>query len=218
MMAVTLIVPITRMVDSFLIINILSKYLSNATAVYGLYSGAVESIIGMPISICYAFAITIIPIVSKAKKQGEKYHVKSLQAVGYTLVFSLAFSIMLFTFSRVVVSLLYSGLNAANKEIVANMLKLSSISVLLLPVMQTLNASINAMGSYKITIFSGLISSAIKIILSIQFLKIENISIFGAILSDIFCYLVACFINLGYIIYSGFIKNKNSNSKKVQNV
>ena len=84
--------------------------------------------------------------------------------------------------------------------------------------MQTLMACVNAMGKYKITIISGVISAVFKIIISIQFLKIENINIFGAIISDIFCYLVACFINLSYIIYSGFLKNKFLSKTKVQNV
>ena len=217
-MIATVIMPLTRTVDSFLILNILGGYIQNATAVYGLYSGAVESIVSLPVSCCYALAITSIPIISKLKKEGGNYHKKSLQAVGYTLALSVAFSLLLYIFSPLAVKVLYNGLSADSKLLTVNMLRLSCISVILLPLMQTLIASVNAMGKYKITIISGVISSVFKIIMSLQFLKIENINIFGAIISDIFCYLVACFVNLSYIIYSGFTKNKFSVKTKVQNV
>ena len=32
-------------------------------------------------------------------------------------------------------------------------------------------------------------------------MKIITFNVFGAIISDIFCYLVACFVNISYIIY-----------------
>ncbi len=217
-MVATVIMPLIRTIDSFLILNLLGGYLENATAVYGLYSGAVESIISMPVSFCYALAITSIPIISKLKKEGGNYHKKSLQAVGYTLALSSVFAVLTFIFSPLAVKLLYSGLSDGNKLLTVNMLRLSCVSVLLLPLMQTLMACVNAMGKYKITIISGVISAVFKVIISIQFLKIENINIFGAIISDIFCYLVACFINLSYIIYSGFLKNKFLSKTKVQNV
>ena len=92
------------------------------------------------------------------------------------------------------------------------MLKLSSLSILLLPIMQTLVASINAIGRYKVTIISGVFGAVTKIVLSILLLKNPNINVFGAIISDIFCYLVACFVNLSYIIYIN-IKLKVQNER-----
>lgn len=212
MMIATIIMPLTRAIDSGLILNIVGNYSLYATEYYGLYSGAVESIVSLPVSFCYALAVTSIPIISKLKKDGKNHLKKTYQATFYTLVLSSVFAVGTYLFSSVVVNILYSGLTIAHKTITVNMLKLSCISILLLPVMQTLVACINATGSYKITIVSGLLGALTKIFLSLLLLKNPNINVFGAIISDIFCYLVACFLNLSYIIYSN-IKIKVQNER-----
>lgn len=219
MMVATIIMPLTRTVDSFLILNIVGGYLNNATAVYGLYSGAVESIVSLPISFCYALAVTSIPIVSRLKKEGGNFYGKIMQSVIYTALCSMVFSILTYAFSGVAVNILYSRLSASNKIITINMLKLSSLSVFLLPIMQTLIACINALGRYKITIISGGLSAVFKIGASLALLKIASLNVFGAIISDIFCYLVACFVNLSYIIYSKVfkrLKNEQDNRYRLR--
>ena len=201
MMVATIIMPLTRTVDSFLILNIVGSYLDTATAVYGLYSGAVESIVSLPVSFCYALAVTSIPIISRLKKEGSNYYNKIIESVKLTLLCSVFFGVLTYAFSNFAVNVLYSRLSNTDKLIAINMLKLSSISVIFLPVMQTLIACVNALGKYKITIASGIISAIFKIGLSSILLKIVTFNVFGAIISDIFCYLVACFVNISYIIY-----------------
>lgn len=201
MMVATIIMPLTRTVDSFLILNIVGGYLDTATAVYGLYSGAVESIVSLPVSFCYALAVTSIPIISRLKKEGSNYYNKIMESVKLTLLCSVFFGVLTYAFSNFAVNILYSRLSNTDKLIAINMLKLSSISVIFLPIMQTLIACVNALGKYKITIASGIISAIFKIGLSSILLKIVTFNVFGAIISDIFCYLVACFVNISYIIY-----------------
>ncbi len=201
MMVATIIMPLSRTVDSFLILNIVGGYLDTATAVYGLYSGAVESIVSLPVSFCYALAVTSIPIISRLKKEGGNYYSKIIESVKLTLLCSVFFGVLTYAFSNFAVNILYSRLSNTDKLIAINMLKLSSISVIFLPVMQTLVACVNALGKYKITIASGIISAIFKIGLSSILLKIVTFNVFGAIISDIFCYLVACFVNISYIIY-----------------
>ncbi|MBQ3235822.1 MAG: polysaccharide biosynthesis protein [Clostridia bacterium] len=206
MMAVTLIIPIVRTVDSFLIINLLKTYLSNATELYGLLTGAVESLISMPISVCYALAITSIPVISRLKKKGGDYLSKCYNSILLTFLLSMAFGAIVYLFSPFAVDVLYGGLSEQNKWAIVDMLKVSSISVVTLSLMQTTVACVNSLGKFKVTVTSGVIAGAIKIVLSVILLKNPKINIFGAIYSDIFCYFVASFLNLSYIIYSDFKK------------
>lgn len=219
MTVATIIMPITRTVDSFLILNIVKSYSVNATEYYGLYSGAVESIVSLPVSFCYALAVTSIPIISKLIANGENHLKKIYQAVFYTLCLSALFSLITCVFSKTAINILYSGLSSAHKEIAVKMLRLSSLSVLFLPIMQTLVACVNATGNYKVTILGGVLGAIVKIILSIILLKNPSINVFGAIISDIFCYLVACFVNLSYIIYSSIklkVQNERNNHYRVR--
>lgn len=210
MMAVTLIMPLIRFVDSFLILNVLSKYLENATSLYGIYSGVVESIVSLPIAVLYSLAVTSVPIVSKLKKNGENYTKKILKIVLLTFILGVILGALLCLFSPLIIKILFNNLSENNKLIAVNMLKLSSLSVVFLSTMQTLIASLNACGFFKITIINTIISGFIKIISTLLFLKIPKINIFGAVFSDVLCYLIACFLNLSYIIYK-LIKLRRNN-------
>lgn len=216
MMTATLIIPLTRTVESFLIINILSGYLTNATGLYGLYSGAVESIISMPVSVCYGVAVSIVPIISKLKAKNQSYEKKSMQAINLTFLLSIIFGLTLIVFKDLIINVLYVKLSVENKILISKMLKISSLSVIGLSLMQTTVAIINASGNYKVSIFSGIVSATLKIIISIRLLKIQSLNVFGAIIADIFCYFVACFINLSYIIYSNLKKYPKTGAKCIK--
>ena len=216
MMTATLIIPISRTIDSFLIINIISKYLSNATQLYGLYSGAVESIISMPVSVCYAVAVSVVPIISRLKSTNNDYSKNSMQAIVLTFSLSLVFAVLLLAFRNVGVNILYSKLTVENKQVISKMLKLSSLSVVGLSLMQTTVAIINASGNYKVSILSGVFSGVIKVLVSVTLLRVETLNVYGAIIADIFCYFVACFINLSYIIYSGYKNYANTGAKCIK--
>ncbi len=211
MMAITLIIPLIRTVDSFLIINIISTYSSRATELYGILTGAVESVISLPISVCYGLAISSIPIISRLKKSNEHYGDKSIKILFLTLLLASLLAGLTYLFSPLIIRLLYGGLNVQAREFAIEMLKVSSLSIVFLSLMQTSVAILNSLGKFKVTTFSGIIAGVVKIILSIILLSTPKINIFGAIYSDIVCYFVACFINLGYSISKEF-------TKKVQNV
>ena len=76
--------------------------------------------------------------------------------------------------------------------------------------MQSLIASVNAMGKTKVSLIAVAIAGAIKTAISLILLPNPKIGVYGAIYSDISCYFVACFIILGYIIY---IKQKDKKGK-----
>ena len=219
MMAITLIVPLIRTVDSFLIINIISNYSSKATELYGILTGAVESVISLPTTLCYAIAISSIPVISRLKKSGENYFYESVKTISITIVLASLLGVLTYIFSPLIIKLLYGGLGDYGKTVAIETLKISSLSVVFLSLMQTSVAIVNALGKFRITLLSGILGGVFKIILSILLLSNPKINIFGAIYSDIVCYFVACFVNLGYIIYNDVkrrLKNVQDNRYRVR--
>ncbi len=204
----TIIMPLVRTVESFIIFNILNGYLSNATSLYGLYSGAVESLVGVPVSILYSIAVTTVPIISGEKESKYKRTKKPLIL---TLIGSIIFAITFYFLSETAIKILYKRLSASDLLIAIKMAKLASLSVLTLPLMQTFNACLIALGHVFVPSITSLTASAIKIILSILLLKAKSINIFAVIITDIICYLVACLLNLVYIII------RNNKNKVVEN-
>ncbi len=199
----TIIMPLVRTVESFIIFNILNGYLTNATSLYGLYSGAVESLVGVPVSILYSIAVTSVPIISSEKENKYK---KTKKPLILTLIGSIVFATFFYFLSKPAVIILYRRLSASDLTIAIKMAKLASLSVLTLPLMQTFNACLIACGHILVPSITSLTASVIKIILSVFLLKVKSINIFAVIITDIICYLVACLLNLVYIIIRN---NKN---------
>lgn len=195
----TIVIPSARTIESFFVLNVIGSYSNNATALYGLYSGAVESIVSVPVSICYAIAVTSVPIISKLFSENKSVTKKSNQAITYTLILGTLFAIAFLTLSNVVVKIMYPNLSAQNSAVTINLLKLSSLSVILLPLMQTTASILIAIGKVYIPPITSVFSVVIKLITSYLLMKVPSINIFGAVISDILCYFVASVSNLVYI-------------------
>ncbi len=198
----SILIPLSRVLDSFLSINIISTYSSQATKLYGLYSGGVESIIGVPVSICYGIPVALIPLMSSAFKKGDTKMSKKIakSAILYTFILSCAFAAGVAVFSSLAVKILYFALDLQSKNTLIGLLKISSISIVFLSCVQTFNAikiSENKLYLPSIFLFVGI---AAKVVALLVLLPNPEINIFAVAISDILCYFVACFCNLGYYI------------------
>lgn len=207
----TLVLPTVRTIESFMIVNILKNYLDNATSLYGIYSGGVESIIGVPVSICYGIAVSLIPEVAK-QKDIKSRNAKIYESIFLTIILAVLFSLLLYAFSGIIVKVLYPSLYIEEKLLMIKMLKISAITVILLPLMQTSVAILISQSKTKVGVISGVCSGVIKLFLTYFLLKIPKINIFATIFTDIISYFVACFCNLVYIV----IITKKGSRKNVQ--
>ncbi len=200
----SLMLPLCRAADSFLVVNILKSYEASAISLYGIYSGSVESLVGVPVALCYGLAVSGLPIIScdKSGKTGGRM-------IWYTAALSFIFGICTFAFSGFLIRFLYGGLTENLKTTAINLLKISSVSVFTLPVLQASSTVLVGKGKAKISalhLFFGLI---VKVFIVCFLVKIPKVNIYGAAFSDIGCYFVATFLNLLYII-------KGEKSKEVR--
>lgn len=200
----SLMLPLCRAADSFLVVNILKSYETSAIALYGIYAGSVESLVGVPVALCYGLAVSGLPVISRDKsgKTGGR-------VIAYTAAFSFIFGICTFILSGFLIRFLYGGLSENLKNTAINLLKISSASVFLLPVLQASSTVLVGKGKAKrsaLHLFFGLI---IKVVIVCFLVKIPKVNIYGAAFSDIGCYFVATFLNLLYII-------KGEKSKEVR--
>lgn len=195
--------PLCRVCDSFLVINILKTYRMDGLNLYGIYTGNVESIIGVPVSICYGLAVSALPMISKNKEGKE-----SARLLFYTLIISVIFGAGVYIFGETAINLLYKSLSTPEKITAVNLLKISSVSVVLLPTLQASTMILIGKNKLYAPTISMLFGLVFKVILTIILVKIPKVNVYGTAFSDIGCYFVATFLNLLYII-------KVRNSKKV---
>lgn len=194
--------PLARVFDSFTIINTLKSYLDNSVDLYGIYTGSVETIIGVPVAVCYGIATATVPSVSAAFGKGDGCKAKktAFRSLAITLFASSLSFAFLGLFSKTVVNILYPKLSPESKYVTIKLLAFSSINVVLISLIQTeTSILVSLRKAYSPALFLGL-GLAVKFCVQIFLLKIPHINVFGALYSDILCYLVAVFGNLVYII------------------
>ena len=197
-----LLLPIARVFDSFTIINVIGKYSLRAAALYGLYTGSVESVIGVPVALCYGAAISALPQISSAAAKNDCKSVKSkiVEAIAVTIFPASLFSAVIAIFSPLITRILFGGFTTADAIIVSKLLSYSAINVCLLSLVQTSSAILIGLNKpYASCLFLGF-GLIVKAVVEIIFLNIPEINIFGALYSDISCYLIAIFGELLYII------------------
>ncbi len=203
-------IPLSQVLDSFLIINFLKGYRADATTLYGLYSGAATTVINLPVAICYGISTVAIPAVSSAKTAVDK-NKNVTRALFLTLSLALPCAIFCYFFSPLIVKILFNRLSGEERGITINLIKYLSINVLLLSFLQTENAVLIGKDKPLYPLLSMGVGIAVKIILNILLLPIPKLNIYGGVVSVIACYFTACLVNLILILSRKSVKVKDAN-------
>lgn len=192
----SILLPFARAVDSFLVLKLLPQTKIVSTGLYGIYSGGVESLVGVPVAITYGLSVSGLPLISKEKNNKKLVY----KLVISTFLLGLAFALTVYIFAKPIVSLLYFNLEQGEKLTFVSLLKLSAVNVLLLSLIQSLTSVLIGQNKAKIAPINLGVGVVVKIIALFIFLPNPRFSIFGLAISDILCYFVATFLDLLYII------------------
>lgn len=194
-------IPFSQVIDSFLMVNIMGKYRSDATMLYGLLSGASMTVINLPVSVCYGISASVIPAVS-GEREGEKQ--KSAQnAMLLTLAVSVISAVAVYFLSPFAVKILFRGLRNSEAEITVRLIRLLSPSVALLSLIQTSNGALigmNKVYSPLISLGGGII---VKTVINLLLLPNPTLNVFGGAIAINACYFFTCLVNLILLISNG---------------
>jgi len=206
-----LIMPVTMLIDSGLIINILKNNGYSevvATKLFGLQTGIVGAIINMPVVLSLGISTSILPCISKLWAKQEKDKAKELikKAVFMTVFFALPASVGCYTFSEQIVRFLYSR-SLTNQEIIisSQILQIASVGIFYLAMVQVTSGILQGVSKFIIPTISLFCGGIVKIILNILLVNINCVNIFGAEVSTVACYLTALIINLVVLKKEGLI-------------
>ena len=208
--------PVSKVIDSFIIINSLKTYVGNATGLYGLFSGVAATVVGLPVAVCYGIATVAVPAVSS---EGDGVKIKKGKSALKTVILTLAVSLPCALFcaysAPFIVNLLFGYLSAEEKSVSVGLLRISSPCIVLLSLLQTVNAVLVGKGSPTKPIIGMAAGVAVKTAVEILTLKNPAINIYGAGIAAIACYFVANLINLSmvFIIRSKGCENGSSRIK-----
>jgi len=206
-----LIMPLSMVIDSALIINILKKSMSTklATSLFGLESGTVGSIVNMPVVLSLSLATAILPCVSFKRANGDEEGAKraASKALFLAIVIALPAAIGCYCLALPIIKLLYGhSLTTINITIAANILEVAAASVFYLALVQVTAGILQGMGLMFVPAISLLAGVVVKIVLNVTLVAIPSIGIYGAEVSNAACYFVALIINLLVIMKKGAVK------------
>lgn len=203
-------IPFSQVIDSFITVNVIGIYRQDATTLYGLLSGVVLTVVNLPVSVCHAVATAAIPNVS-SQKNSEQQNKSAIKALVLTIILSLPCMVFCYFFAPFIVKFLFKNLPTAEKIISIKLLKLTAPCVLLLSILQTLNAILIGKGKLYTPILSLGVGIAAKTFLNLILLKNPSINIYGNGIALITCYFLAVLINL-IMIFKLKVKNETKHT------
>lgn len=202
------ILPLVSAVESLMIVWLLSNAgISGDVAlrVYGLQNGLVSSLINMPIVIAVAISTALVPNLSVSYNNNNMEEVKQKcqSVLKYVWILSLPCVLIFFSLSKEIIYFLYSsGLNSADLDqflVATNLLKLCSINILYISVLNTVTAMLQACNKSFVPVKNLFLSSVLKIALNFILVSRFSINIYGIVITDIICYSLACVLDLSYL-------------------
>lgn len=196
-----LVFPLALFADSILVTRLLALYgLSEAEAIteYGIFSGAVGTLINVPQSLAISFAVTMIPVVARQKKERNIIGVKrgEMTALKAVLIVALPCAVALFVLANRVISFLYPAFSTAEQSRAVFLLKISVIQIPILSVLQLFGSFLQALDKGVVSAKNMLISCVIKLGLNFTCIRL---GIEGIILANTVCYIVCAGLDIAYV-------------------
>lgn len=201
-----LIAPLTSMVDSLLVVNLLMVEgfsSSAATMMLGLQSGVVEPLVNIPVIISVSISTALLPSISELAAKKKSDEIKSLISRAFEISLSIAATcfICFIIFGRQILSFLYSAsFGGYEISIALKLLFFGGANIIFLSLVQVSSGILQGLNHQKYPVFSLLIGCVIKIALDVALILIPSINILGAVLSAGACYVAVFVLNYRKIV------------------
>lgn len=196
-MVLSVIFPLGCMVESSFIIRFLNSYGLNGVTVYGVYTGTAMTVINLPVSVCYGLSSVTVPTISGALKLGKGKLSTERLLILLTFIFALLGALACLIFAPLVVKILFPSLGGY-QSLAVKLIRALSPSVIFIALLQTLHSVLIAKGKTFYAIKTAFISVVVKVVATALLVSIPNVNIFGAVVANTLCYLLAVLINLLY--------------------
>jgi len=197
------VIPLAAFVDSGMILNRLMDAgveLAEALVLYGRYSGYVISLINVPTALSIAIAMSLVPAISSSIAKGDRKAVKKQCNMGirYAFLIGLPCSVGMSMLSYRLLSMIYRFSSAEALQVTAELLSMSSLTIVLFTVTQSTEGILQGMRKQRIPMYSLIAGVLVKIFLNYTLVGMPSVNIYGAPIASIACYTIAMVPNLCY--------------------
>ena len=165
---------------------------SEATILFGQMTGKASVLINIPLTLSMALSAAIIPIIAEAHSLNNRQELQSKVNTALMLSASIALpcTLGMYFLARPILDLVFLG-NVEGYLI----LKYQAISLPFIIIAQATTSILQASGHYIRPVLNLLIACAVKILLTIFLVPLNNINIYGAVIASIVAYITVAFLN-----------------------
>lgn len=191
-----LIFPLIAFVDSIMVVNLLRLSGEiDGVSQYGILTGPVASIINMPIVLAMSISVAIVPAIASAMAGYDVVSVKQKTATTVKMCFMISMPFFLggCIMSGKVVAALYPSLGEGHRQLTAYLLSLTSINIVVLSMLEVLDAILQGLGRLRSVLVNIAIGGAVKIIF--ELILVPKIGIAASGISSIVFYIIAFCLN-----------------------
>lgn len=202
----SIISAINRNIDTFTVINGLKVALAGlyptvellqneATRLYGILSGRVDTLIGLPTALNVAFATALVPAVSETMAKGDAKTARRriTFSIRTTLLIALPCAIGMCVLAEPILNLLFPNVYAKEAGL---LLQISSFTIIFTLMNQTVAGALQGLGKVMAPAASLGCGAIVKLILNLILIRNPQIGIYGAAISSVAAALTAMVINL----------------------
>ena len=206
-----LILPLSVFLDGLLIVRLLGRFgltRSEAVASYGIYSGAINSVVNFPVVVVISIAIAVIPLIarSKATRDIGTLKGKATLTVKLAVVVSLPAALALILLAPQVVRVLYPVFSAEQQKTAARLLAVGAGSVLFLSLTQIYASLLQAIDRADVAAEGLAISMLVRVLLMV--FLVPRVGILGIAIATLISYALATLLNLlKWLQYTGKSEN-----------
>ncbi len=196
-----LVMPLTQVIDSILVINILARATDTAyaTSLYGVLNGPVNSLINMPVVVTTAVSVALLPKISAASATGAEVSRTVSVALKYSLLIAFPAAGALAVFSRDILSLLYSrSVDPALIGVGSSLLRLGCVTVVYTAFIQVATAVLQGCDRPRVPAVNLVIGAAVKVLFTVLLLGLTGI--YGAVAASALCYGVTAALDVAALV------------------
>ena len=199
------IVPLAGAVDSFMLVNIMKRYmaLSDARLAYGVYTGIVLTLINVPTALALAMGSNLVPAISAGRAVDDWQGIARHSQTGLRLASLVGFpaSLGMSLLAEPIILLLFGGgpdgLEALRQG--ARLLTVSSLTIVVFTQVQATSAILQGLHKQRIPMYTLALGMLLKVLINYSLVSRPGVGISGAPWASLTCYLVSLLPNLYYV-------------------
>ncbi|MCL2862246.1 MAG: oligosaccharide flippase family protein [Firmicutes bacterium] len=194
----SLIMPFVAFIDSIMVINILTSSgaaTSDATAMFGLLNGPINSLINMPLVITFALSTTLVPKVRDCLKEEKPICENVGKHLKFSIIISILAVLILGIYAHSILNTIYyQGLTSSQIRLGALLLSVKSVAVFYVALIQISSGVLESANLSHKGAKNLLLGAVLKIILTL--ILLPYIGVIGAVVGTVACFSLTAILNI----------------------